>query len=98
MIAMSGQLICNTAIPVCLWFFTRHKAGIKFRDRRGQTLFIDPRKFGHLVDRVHRELSDEEIAQISQGNHAWRGEKGAGDLLWRSTQSARWLVIYARIV
>jgi len=31
---------------------------------------------GHLVDRVHRELSDEEIARIAGTYHAWRGEAG----------------------
>jgi len=34
---------------------------------------------GALTDRVHRELSDEEIAKIAGTYHAWRGEKGAGD-------------------
>ena len=51
---------------------------MRFRDRRGQTLFIDARKLGRLTDRIHRELSDEEIARIAHMYHAWRGEKGAG--------------------
>jgi type I restriction enzyme M protein len=33
---------------------------------------------GHLVDRRHRELSDEEIVKIAKTYHAWRGEKEAG--------------------
>ena len=33
---------------------------------------------GTLVDRVHRELSDEDIAKIAGTYHAWRGDKGAG--------------------
>lgn len=89
MIAMPGQLFYTTQIPVCLWFVTRSKkngarspggagAGGHFRDRRGQTLFIDARKLGSLIDRTHRELSDEEIARIGKTYHAWRGEKGAG--------------------
>src|SRR5438876_349249 len=48
------------------------------RDRRGQTLFIDARKMGSMVDRVHRELTDEDIAKIAGTYHAWRGDKGAG--------------------
>ena len=78
MIAMPGQLFYNTAIPVCLWFIARNKGNGKFRDRRGQTLFIDARKLGRLTDRIHRELSDEEIARISTTYHAWRREKDAG--------------------
>src|SRR5439155_11231680 len=60
-------------IPVCLWFLSRDKRNAKFRDRRSQTLFVDARKLGHLVDRVHRELSDEETQRIAQTYHAWRG-------------------------
>jgi type I restriction enzyme M protein len=78
MIALSGQLFYGSPIPACLWFLARNKANGKFRDRRGQTLFIDARKMGHLIDRVHRELPDEEIKRIADTYHAWRGEKGAG--------------------
>ena len=78
MISLPGQLFYTTQIPVCLWFLTRNKANGKFRDRRRQTLFIDARKLGTLVDRTHRELSDEEIARIAQTYHAWRGEKDSG--------------------
>jgi len=46
--------------------------GHRLRDRRGQVLFIDARKLGQLVDRTHRELTDDEIARISRTYHAWR--------------------------
>jgi len=42
------------------------------RDRRKQTLFIDARKLGTLIDRVHRELTDADIAKIADTYHAWR--------------------------
>ncbi|MHC5828536.1 MAG: N-6 DNA methylase, partial [Nostoc sp.] len=45
----------------------------------GETLFIDARKMGVLLDRVHRELTVEDIARIAQIYHAWRGEKVAGE-------------------
>ena len=78
MIALPGQLFYTTQIPVCLWFVTRSKKGDKKRDhrnRQGETLFIDARKMGQLVDRVHRELTDEEIKKIAGVYHAWRSEK-----------------------
>jgi type I restriction enzyme M protein len=78
MIALPGQLFYTTQIPVCLWFLTRTKSNGKFRDRRRQTLFVDARKMGQLVDRVHRDLTDEEISRIARTYHAWRGEKDAG--------------------
>lgn len=72
MIALPGQLFYTTQIPACLWFLTRSKKNSKFRDRRGETLFIDARKMGHLIDRRHKELSDEEIKRIADTYHAWR--------------------------
>jgi type I restriction enzyme M protein len=89
MVALPGQLFYSTQIPVCLWFIARNKRGSspspasagegrgeghRFRDRRGETLFIDARKMGTLVDRVHRELTDDDIAKIAGTYHAWRGD------------------------
>ena len=78
MIALPSQLFYSTGIPACLWFLSRTKANGKYRDRRGQTLFLDARKMGTLIDRTHRELSEEEIARIARTYHAWRGEPDAG--------------------
>ncbi len=79
MVAMPGQLFYSTQIPVCLWFIARDKKNAGFRDRRGETLFIDARKMGTLIDRTHRELTDEDIRRIADTYHAWRGEAAAGE-------------------
>ena len=90
MIALPGQLFYTTQIPVCLWFAARNKknlpapsnarqAGGKFHDRSGRTLFIDARKMGTLIDRVHRELSDAEIDRIAATYHAWRSGRHSGE-------------------
>lgn len=80
MVALPGQLFYSTQIPACLWFLARNKnPGKSLRDRRGQVLFIDARKLGVLVDRTRRELTDEEVQQIADTYHAWRGEDGAGE-------------------
>lgn len=76
MVALPGQLFYSTQIPVCLWFLTRSKHDGKRRDRRQQTIFIDARKLGTLVDRVHRELSDADLQKIVSTYHAWRGDEG----------------------
>jgi len=78
MVALPGQLFYSTQIPVCLWFLARDRKNPRFRDRRGQVLFIDARKLGTMVDRVHRELTDADIAKIAGTYHAWRRDKGAG--------------------
>ena len=78
MVALPGQLFYSTQIPVCLWFLARAKKNGRFRDRRGETLFIDARKLGTMVDRVHRELTDEDLQKIAGTYHAWRGDNDAG--------------------
>ena len=68
MVALPGQLFSSTLIPVCLWFLAKNKAADAkrgFRDRRKQTLFIDARKLGTLIDRVHRELTDADLEKIN---------------------------------
>jgi type I restriction enzyme M protein len=76
MIALPSQLFYNTMIPACLWFVARNKKNHKFRDRKDEVLFIDARKMGVMVDRRHRELTDEEVRKIASIYHAWRGERG----------------------
>ncbi|TYO98702.1 type I restriction enzyme M protein [Geothermobacter ehrlichii] len=79
MVALPGQLFYSTQIPVCLWFLARDKRNGRFRDRRGKTLFIDARKLGTMVDRTHRELTEEDIRKIAGTYHAWRGDRDAGE-------------------
>jgi type I restriction enzyme M protein len=77
--ALPGQLFYSTQIPVCLWFLAKSKAADAkrgFRDRRKQTLFIDARKLGTLIDRVHRELTEADLQKITSTYHAWRGDEG----------------------
>jgi type I restriction enzyme M protein len=86
MVALPGQLFYSTQIPVCLWFLRRDKRRLPSPsgrgaggeggviDRRGETLFIDARKLGSMVDRAHRELTDDDLAKIAGTYHAWRGD------------------------
>lgn len=85
MIALPGQLFYSTQIPACLWFFARDKTNsiarnAKLRDMRGEVLFIDARKLGHLADRTRREFSDVDIAQIADTYHRWRQGKDYEDV------------------
>jgi type I restriction enzyme M protein len=52
----------------------RGMRGEGYRDRRGEVLFIDARKMGTLIDRVHRELTDDDVAKIAGTYHLWRGD------------------------
>ena len=71
-IALPGQLFRSTQIPACLWFLRR---GRQERDRLGETLFIDARKLGYMLDRTRRDLSQKDIARIADTYHAWRGSR-----------------------
>ncbi len=66
MVALPGQLFYSTQIPACLWFLARGGG------RRDEILFVDARALGRMVDRTHRELTDEDIARIAGTYHAWR--------------------------
>jgi len=74
MVALPGQLFYSTQIPACLWFLARDKSANGHRDRRGEILFIDARKLGHMVDRTRREFSPEDVAKIAETYHCWRNK------------------------
>ena len=75
-IAMPSQLFYNTMIPVSIWFVSKDRKDNKFRDRRGEILFIDARNMGVMIDRRHREVTNDEIKKITSSYHSWRGEGG----------------------
>ncbi len=75
-IALPDKLFYTTQIPATLWFVSRDRHDDKFRDRHDEILFIDARKLGKLIDRRHRELSEEELQRISETYHHWRNKTG----------------------
>ena len=75
-IALPGQLFRSTQIPACLWFLRRGRHDGR---RLGETLFIDARKLGYMLDRTRRDLAAEDIARIADTYHVWRGSKDAGE-------------------
>lgn len=79
-VALPDKLFYSTGIPVCLWILNRNKGtNPKFRSRENEVLFIDARNLGEMVDRKHRELSDDEIKKIADTYHNYRNI-GNGEL------------------
>lgn len=78
MVALPGQLFTNTQIPACIWFLTKNKgertdkAGRKLKARRDQVLFIDARNLGYMKDRVLRDFTTDDIANVADLYHAWK--------------------------
>lgn len=58
-IALPTQLFYSVTIPVTLWFITKNKK------QKGKTLFIDARKMGYMVDRKHRDFTDDDIQKLA---------------------------------
>ena len=75
-IALPGQLFRSTPIAACLWFLRRGRSG---EGHSGETLFIDARKLGHMLDRTRRDLSQEDIAHIANTYHGWWGKDALDD-------------------
>jgi len=72
-VSLPGQLFTNTQIPACIWFLTKNKKGGNGkRDRRGETLFIDARNLGFMKNRVLKDFSGDDIANISNTFHDWQ--------------------------
>lgn len=76
-VALPGKLFYSTGIEVSLWILNRNKIdNPKFRKREDEILFIDARNLGTMVDRKHRELSEEDIKKISDTYHNYRNLNG----------------------
>lgn len=79
-VALPDKLFYSTGIPVCLWILNRNKGtNTKFRSRENEVLFIDARNLGEMVDRKHRELSNDDIKKIADTYHNYRNI-GNGEL------------------
>lgn len=75
-VALPDKLFFNTGIPVSLWFISKNRHGNGYRERRGETLFIDARQLGSMISRKLRELTDADIMKIADTYHSWRNHGG----------------------
>ncbi len=85
MLALPNQMFFGTQIPVCVWILAKNKGGgainsRKLRNRKGEILFIDARKMGHMVSRTQRAFSEEDIRKVADTYHGWREGKGYADV------------------
>lgn len=68
-VALPPQLFYSVTIPVTLWFISKNK------QQKGRTVFIDARKMGYMVDRKHRDFTDEDIKKLADTFTAFQNGK-----------------------
>lgn len=78
-ISCPSKLFYNVSLPVSLWFIAKNKEGDRFRNRKGETLFIDARDTFEQISRKQVVFTKEHIEKIVGTIKAWRGEKGASE-------------------
>lgn len=74
-VALPKQLFYNTGIPACIWFLRREKA-----NQNKEVLFIDASEMGYMKSRVHRDFTDEDIAEIRDTYLNWRKGENYEDI------------------
>lgn len=65
-ISLPPKLFYSVSIPVTLWFISKNKK------QKGKTVFIDARKMGHMVDRKHRDFTEEDIQKFADTFEAFQ--------------------------
>ncbi len=73
-ITLPKELFYTTSIPVCLWILSKNKKEDEYRDREGETLFIDARDMYEKVNRTQNRLTNENISKIVKKVRDYRGE------------------------
>lgn len=78
-IACPPKMFYSVALPVSLWFISKNKTGDRFRNRAGETLFIDARETFEPISRKQVIFTEEQINKIANTARAWRGQSEAGE-------------------
>jgi type I restriction enzyme M protein len=78
-ISLPKELFYTTQIPVCIWILSKGKDSDRYRDRSGETLFIDARDLYESIDRSTNRLTRDHINKISNTVRAYRGEDEVDD-------------------
>ena len=72
MVSVGSNMFFNVTLPSTLWFLDKWK---KQTDRKDKILFLDIRNIYRQIDRAHRDLTDEQIAYITDIVKLYRQEE-----------------------
>jgi type I restriction enzyme M protein len=76
-IALPGELFYTTSIPACIFVLSKGKTDDEYRDRSGETLFIDAREEYSEINSTLNKIPEDSIERIVDTIRAYRGEEGA---------------------
>jgi type I restriction enzyme M protein len=77
-IALPKELFYTTSIPACIFILSKGKEDDKYRDRIGETLFIDATDHYESVNQTQNKLGEDHVEKIANTVRAYRGEDQAG--------------------
>jgi type I restriction enzyme M protein len=78
-IALPGELFYTTGIPACIFVFSKGKGDDQYRNRSGETLFIDAMDLYESVNNTQNRLGEEHIERIVNTIRSYRGEENIGE-------------------
>ena len=70
MTSLPSNLFYTVTLPAALWFFDKAKA----RKQDTHVLFVDARNVFRQIDRAHRELTDEQVQNLSNISRLQQGQ------------------------
>lgn len=76
-IALPKALFYTTSIPACILVLTKGKESDQYRNRGGETLFIDAANLYESINRTQNRLTESQIEKISETVRKYRGENKA---------------------
>lgn len=73
-ISMPGNLFYTVAVPCSIWIINRNKK------QKGSILFINANKYGTMVTKKLRELTESDIKEIANFYHNYQNDTGYSDI------------------
>jgi len=73
-IALPKELFYTTSIPACIFVLSKGKEEDQYRERSGETLFVNATNYYESVNQTQNKLGGEHIEKIANTVRAYRGE------------------------
>ncbi len=78
-VSLPGQLFVNVQVPATLWFLSKDKTK-NGRNRKNETLFINSKKLGNMINTRQKVFTKKDIDKISNTVESWRSGENYVDI------------------